>query len=128
MNNDIRFFLTDDELKSINENALNANLSTTDYIKKCALEPATESLDLSFWKNHTQNLSQFRNMIDKFTESIVSRGSYTQEEMDIIISTMRSVVKNNTDAVNRMSDLLNHLPRERLTFINDNAELYKDQE
>ena len=124
MNNDIHFFLTEDELKSINENALNANLSTVDHIKKCALKPSIESLDLSFFTNHTQNLAQFRKVIDEFTNSIATRGNYTQEEMDAFISMMRSVVKNNTDVVNRMINLLHSLPKERLAFVNDNAELY----
>lgn len=88
---EIRIMATETEYQTILANAKKVNMQVAPYIRKVAQNPEINQIDYKIIFEHTKEIGEIRNSINRLIFSIEASNNYLPREIDSIVEMMNKI-------------------------------------
>lgn len=90
---EIRIMVSEEEHERISKNAAKLKMQTAPYIRAVAQSPTIVSYDYSVISNHTEEIAEIRNCINRLIFTIDATNNYLPKDIQTIVSLMQEIFK-----------------------------------
>ena len=90
---EIRIMVSDEEYERILRNAKRAGMQSAPYIRVVAQSPTIVNYDYSVIGNHTKEIAEIRNCINRLIFTIEATNNYLPKDIHTIVSLMQEIFK-----------------------------------
>ena len=91
---EIRIMVSEDEHERILKNAAKLEMQTVPYIRAVAQSPTIVGYDYSVIGNHTKEIAEIRNCINRLIFTIDATNNYLPKDIHTIVTLMQEIFKN----------------------------------
>ena len=90
---EIRIMVSDEEHERISKNAAKLKMQTAPYIRVVAQSPTIVNYDYSVISNHTKEIAEIRNCINRLIFTIEATNNYLPKDICTIVALMQEIFK-----------------------------------
>lgn len=90
---EIRIMVSEAEHERISKNAAKLKMQTAPYIRAIAQSPTIVNYDYSVISNHTKEIAEIRNCINRLIFTIDATNNYLPRDIHTIVSLMQEIFK-----------------------------------
>lgn len=102
---EIRICVTEEEYETIHKCAQDANIQLSPYIRTVAMNPIIRNYDFGAVCNHTKEIAEIRNCINRLIFTIVATNNYLPKEIETIVNLMNEIFESENRLLKEIRNL-----------------------